>query len=108
MPNSKKAGNYSAGAAGAASFPRAIRDSGGASAGSIQSGAPARIVAQALGGFVSLVGMHAVLLWLAVRVLRSAGAVTWSLGAWHALALAFFYVWWKALGAYVFGRMHSD
>lgn len=106
MPNSKKARNYSAGAAGAG-FPRAIRDSAGAPGLGVQGGAPSRIVAQALGGLVSLVGMYAVLLWVAVRVLRSAGAVAWSLGAWHALALAFLYVWWKALAQYVFGRLHD-
>lgn len=91
------------------SFPRAIRDSqnrgnsGGASGLFSPSGAPNLKSTQrerkrnAVLGFVALVVMHAVLLWLGSHALESAGVVSWTLGMLDSLALATLYVLWQAL-----------
>lgn len=91
---------------GRPSSPRVIRDNLG--------GAPTlkrkKKLAGESGAFVGFlmgVSFQAVLFWVAVRVLRSAGAVEWSLGVWHALALSALYLLWRSFYSYLFSRMDS-
>lgn len=81
------------------SFPRAFRDS------PISGGAPTPNKRQRQGnafiGFVLLVALHTVLLWLAVRTLESAEIVTWRLSVLDSLILATLYVVWQSLSLMV-------
>jgi hypothetical protein len=88
------------------SFPRAFRDSpisGGAPTPK-KGGRDSRRVGNAFLGFLLLVGIHTVLLWLAVRVAESAGIVTWNVGWWDSLKLATLYVVWKAVALMAWNR----
>ena len=97
-------------------FPRAIRDSqnrgnsGGASGLFSPSGASNLKSTQrerkrnAVMGFISLVVLYAVLLFLGSHVLESAGIVSWSMGVWDSLALVSLYILWQALSMVVWGE----
>lgn len=87
------------------SFPRAFRDSQHFP--SVSRGAPARKKDRqgrnAFLGFLMLVTLYSVLLWLAVRVAESAGIVSWSVGVWDSLKLATLYVLWQSLSLVSWG-----
>lgn len=76
-------------------FPRPFRDS------PISRGAPdpnrSRREGNAFIGFLMLIALHTVLVWLGVRTLESAGIVTWEVGVWDSLRLATLYVVWQSL-----------
>lgn len=77
------------------SSPRVIRDL------AKSGGAPAQKRGQREGnaflGFLMLVALHTVLVWLGVRALESAEIVTWRVGVWDSLKLATLYVVWQSL-----------
>lgn len=62
---------------------------------------------RALAGFLTLVVLNAVVLWLVVRVLNVADAFSWSVGAWDAVALSALWTAWRSLDSYIFGRAHQ-
>ena len=115
MPNSRKSHIYSD---GSGSFPRSLRNLDRAPAGSARSGAyetkkemggdvmdkKPNMGIRAFAGFVTLVVLNAVVLWLVVRVLRSSGAFSWSVGAWDAVSLSALWTVWRSLDSYIFGR----
>ena len=81
------------------SFPRAFRDSQNFP--TVSRGAPTqkrdRQGRNAFLGFIMLVTLYTVLLWLAVRVAESAEIVSWSIGMLDSLKLATLYVLWQSL-----------
>lgn len=102
MPSRKNPKNFSH-REPAGSFPRVLRDSRGAPLGGpapIPSGAPSAGTrfGVVLGGVGITLGLRAFTLWYAVRVLRSAGALGWSLDPWQAVVLSVLWVVWTALG----------
>jgi hypothetical protein len=90
------------------SGPRVLRD--------FPSGAPTRKKSKkkrtggggAFLAFLLAVLFQAALLSLAVRVLHSAGAVTWSLSLWESVALSALYLVWRTFYSYVFARMDDS
>jgi hypothetical protein len=87
--NSKNTNKISGG------FPKAMRDSE-----RVSGGAPTQKrerSGNAFAGFVLLVILHTVLIWLAVRVGESAGIVSWSVGWWGSLKLATLYCVWRSV-----------
>lgn len=101
MPSRKNPKNFSH-REPAGSFPRVLRDSHGAPLGGqapIPSGAPSvgTRLGVVLGGVGISLGLRAFTLWYAVRVLRSAGALGWSLDPWQAVVLSLLWVVWTAL-----------
>ncbi len=87
--------------------PRVIRDFSGGAPRARKETRKRSQTSGALLGVVSVSVFQAVLLWLAVTVLHSAGAVSWQLSAWHSLALSCLYLLWRTLYSYVFARMDS-
>jgi hypothetical protein len=87
-------------------FPRPIRDNlGGAptrKAPALERGSNDKV--RIFAGFLTLLALCSVLLWLAVAVLHSAGALSWSLSAWQTVALAFLYLLWRSLDSFLFPR----
>lgn len=59
-------------------------------------------------GFLFVVLFQALLLWLAVSVLRSASVIEWQLSAWHCLSLSVLFLLWRSLYSLVFARMDSQ
>jgi len=89
------------------SFPRAFRDSQNFP--TVSRGAPTqkrdRQGGNAFLGFIMLVTLYTVLLWLAVRVAESAGIVSWSIGMLDSLKLATLYVLWQSLSLVSWGSV---
>jgi hypothetical protein len=89
------------------SFPRAFRDSQNFP--TVSRGAPTqkrdRQGRNAFLGFIMLVTLYTVLLWLAVRVAESAGIVSWSIGMLDSLKLATLYVLWQSLSLVSWGSV---
>lgn len=81
-------------------FPRAITDpksAGAPTRGKVQkhSGAPAGT--QAFVGFLFIVLVNSVVLWVGARILRSAEIVSWSLSVVEVVSLAILWVVWRAI-----------
>lgn len=118
MPNSRKS-DFSPDGSG--SFPRSLRNTDRAPGGTVSGGAyrerkdyggvvmdkRRNTTVRALAGFATLVGMNATLLWLAVRTLRSIGALSWSVGVGDAVALAVLWTVWRSLDSYIFSRANQ-
>jgi hypothetical protein len=89
------------------SFPRAFRDSQNFP--TVSRGAPTqkrdRQGRNAFLGFIMLVALYTVLLWLAVRVAESAEIVSWSIGMLDSLKLATLYVLWQSLSLVSLGSV---
>jgi hypothetical protein len=89
------------------SFPRAFRDSQNFP--TVSRGAPTqkrdRQGRNAFLGFIMLVTLYTVLLWLAVRVAESAEIVSWSIGMLDSLKLATLYVLWQSLSLVSLGSV---
>ena len=89
------------------SFPRAFRDSQNFP--TVSRGAPTqkreREGRNAFLGFIMLVALYTVLLWLAVRVAESAEIVSWSIGMLDSLKLATLYVLWQSLSLVSWGSV---
>jgi hypothetical protein len=82
------------------SFPRVLPDpisSGASKRGTVtkHSGAPTGI--GAFIGFLFIVGVNSVILWLAVRILHSAEVVEWHLSVAEVVSLAILWVVWRSL-----------
>lgn len=90
-----------------ASISRAFRDSQNFP--TVSRGAPTqkrdRQGRNAFLGFIMLVTLYTVLLWLAVRVAESAEIVSWSIGMLDSLKLATLYVLWQSLSLVSWGSV---
>jgi hypothetical protein len=90
-----------------ASISRAFRDSQNFP--TVSRGAPTqkrdRQGRNAFLGFIMLVTLYTVLLWLAVRVAESAEIVSWSIGMLDSLKLATLYVLWQSLSLVSLGSV---
>ena len=82
------------------SFPRAITDpksTGAPTRGNVQKHSGAPVGTQAFVGFLFVVTVNSVVLWVGARILRSAEVVSWSLSVVEVVSLAILWVVWRAI-----------